>query len=153
LSEPRGDPAAFALSWSRLFERCAKLPPLVVPLAERRDAGPAVLAPGEPSSDPSSADGSGAYVDAALALGAALCALLAGGRRGGRRVRSALRLQRLRSDRRGVGRGLLRLRRVELEVRADAVAAAEAGERDARAEGLEAQVHAVRRGRELALDR
>jgi hypothetical protein len=42
LEPPRGDPAAFAVSWSRLFE-AATLPVAgVVPLAERSAAGPAV---------------------------------------------------------------------------------------------------------------
>ena len=39
LEEPRGDPAAFAVSWSRLLDRCV-LPPLgVCSVAERAAAG------------------------------------------------------------------------------------------------------------------
>ncbi len=39
LSEPRGDPAAFAVSWAELLDRCALPPPGTVALAERLDAG------------------------------------------------------------------------------------------------------------------
>ncbi len=41
MDEPRGDTAAFAVSWSRLFERWTRPASGVVPLAERRDAGAA----------------------------------------------------------------------------------------------------------------
>ena len=39
VDEPAGDPAAFALSWSRLFDAWIHPVPGVVPLAEREDAG------------------------------------------------------------------------------------------------------------------
>jgi len=40
LEEPGGDPARFALSWGRLFDRHSYPPPGVVSLAEREDVGP-----------------------------------------------------------------------------------------------------------------
>jgi hypothetical protein len=76
LSEPGGDPASFALSWGRLFDRWALPAPGVVALAERLEAGPARREPGSPpaeAADP--AQGCWPFLDAALAL---LAALLAG---------------------------------------------------------------------------
>jgi hypothetical protein len=79
LAEPAGDPALFALSWAQLFERAALRPAGVVPLAERRAAGAPLQVPGAPApqqederTDP------GPTLDALLALGALLAALLAG---------------------------------------------------------------------------
>lgn len=73
LSEPRGDPAAFALSWGRLLDRCA-LPALgVAPLVERLEAGPAVNEPGSaPADAPASGRERGPLLDAALAFVSAL---------------------------------------------------------------------------------
>ncbi len=74
-----GDPAAFALSWSRLFDRCVLPPSGIVPLAERADAGASFeRAPraGEASVLSGGAD-EGHAIDAWLAGGAALCALVA----------------------------------------------------------------------------
>jgi hypothetical protein len=78
LSEPAGDPALFALSWARLFDRCARLPEGVVPLAERLAAGDPVQAPPRPPPAlPRSGRDLGPHVDAALSLAAAACAALA----------------------------------------------------------------------------
>lgn len=75
---PQGDPAAFALSWSQLFERCSELPADVVPLAERLTAGEPVRDLGARPAAQSSADtGLGPMLDAALALLAALGGLCA----------------------------------------------------------------------------
>jgi len=49
LEEPGGDPARFALSWGRLFDRHSVPPPGVFSLAEREDVGPpGFRAPDEP---------------------------------------------------------------------------------------------------------
>jgi hypothetical protein len=39
MSDPEGDPAAFAVSWAKLFDDAVLAPPGVVELGERRDAG------------------------------------------------------------------------------------------------------------------
>jgi hypothetical protein len=74
-AEPSGDPAAFALSCARLFERAAVLPADIVPLDERLAAGERARVPGAPPPAPlGSAEGSGPARDAGLALFAALAA-------------------------------------------------------------------------------
>jgi hypothetical protein len=79
LGEPAGDPALFALSWARLFDRAALLPLGVVPLAERRSAGASVRVPGTPPPPEGSAGADpGPVTDALLALGALLTASFAG---------------------------------------------------------------------------
>ena len=78
LSEPAGDPARFALSWGRLLDAVLLPPEGVLPLAERLAAGEARSEPGElPPASASSSARLGPELDSALALGAALCALLA----------------------------------------------------------------------------
>lgn len=73
LSEPDGDPAAFALSWGRLCDRRALPAPGVVPLAERIEAGEPVLSPGErPESTALHGPDLGPYLDALLALSSAV---------------------------------------------------------------------------------
>jgi len=48
-AEPRGDPAAFAVSWSRLLDRACRPAPGVIPVALRRAAGePDLRAPSLP---------------------------------------------------------------------------------------------------------
>ena len=75
LDEPAGDPARFALSWARLFERSALVPAGVVALGERRAAGAALaLAPEAPLEETRAA---ATQLDALLALCAGLCAGLA----------------------------------------------------------------------------
>jgi hypothetical protein len=78
LAEPAGDPALFALSFARLFDRAARPPAGVVALAERQAAGAPRSAPGEPA-EPGTGAGAefGPALDAALAGGAFLCALAA----------------------------------------------------------------------------
>jgi hypothetical protein len=76
LDEPAGDPARFALSFARLFDGTARSAPGVVPLSERTAAGEPRSDPGAPPAEQSRPE-RGPYVDAALALWAALCALLA----------------------------------------------------------------------------
>ncbi len=73
-----GDPAAFALSWSRLFDRCALPPSGIVPLAERADAGASLeRTPRAGEASELSGGAAGRVIDAWLAGGAALCALAA----------------------------------------------------------------------------
>ena len=76
LDDPRGDPAAFAVSWAQLFDSAVLPPPGIVELAERRAAGAeATVAPraaGDEGPPPGSRSGA-----AALALVAAVCAALA----------------------------------------------------------------------------
>ena len=76
MSEPSGDPALFALSWAKLLDRCARAGEDVLPLSERRDAGPRVNVGGEEPDEPAGAGAAGPYVDAALALAAAFLAAL-----------------------------------------------------------------------------
>lgn len=82
LSEPRGDPAQFALSWSRLLDRSLLAAEGVVALGERRAAGEARAVAGESPAE-GSADSAqiGPRIDAGLALAAGVCALLALGLR------------------------------------------------------------------------
>jgi hypothetical protein len=51
MEEPRGDPAAFAVSWGSLFDRAALPPPGVVALAERASAGDEASRPPRASAD------------------------------------------------------------------------------------------------------
>lgn len=79
MEEPAGDPAAFAVSWSRLLDRYALSPPGVVVLDDRRPAGEASSR--EPAPPPAASD-VGAQraevpVDAWLAAVSALFALAA----------------------------------------------------------------------------
>jgi len=77
LSEPEGDSVSFALSWARLLDRCVRPPSDVLALEERLEAGPALALPGRAAPVPQGAgEDSGPYLDAGLALGAALCAAL-----------------------------------------------------------------------------
>jgi hypothetical protein len=76
IEEPEGDPDAFAVSWSRLLDEALALPPSVVPLEERRDAGAAVSRPPH-APDRAPAPGGVGSSDALLALLAAGCAALA----------------------------------------------------------------------------
>jgi hypothetical protein len=77
LEEPRGDPAAFAVAWGRLFDS-ALLPPVgLVPVADRAAAGErSRRAPLEPP-PPLAASAPPAPLDALLALCAAAVGLLA----------------------------------------------------------------------------
>jgi hypothetical protein len=78
LAEPAGDPALFALSWTRLLDRWTLRPAGVVELAERRAAGEPVRVPGVPAPEEGGPDPErGPTLDALLALAALLCALLA----------------------------------------------------------------------------
>jgi hypothetical protein len=76
LAEIGGDPAAFALSWSTLFDRSVLPPPGIVPLAERADAGAPRFVEPEIADEPgrSRAD---AVLEIALALAAGVAALAA----------------------------------------------------------------------------
>lgn len=75
---PEGDPAAFALSCARLFERSCRLPRDVVPLAERAEAGAALgVAPAAPDRAPDTLAALGPALDAGLALAAGLAAAAA----------------------------------------------------------------------------
>jgi len=74
------DPAAFAVSWARLFDACLLPAPGVVSLAERLDAGPASLsAPATNAAAEARADESPAALLAALAAALTLCALALAG--------------------------------------------------------------------------
>ena len=70
------DPAAFAVSWARLFDACLLPAPGVVPLAERLDAGPAAFSePAPGAAREARADESPAALLAALAAVLSLGAL------------------------------------------------------------------------------
>jgi hypothetical protein len=73
MEEPRGDPAAFAVSWASLLDRAALPPPGVVALAERAAAGDEAA---RPPRDPVEArDRRGeSLVPAVLAFAACACA-------------------------------------------------------------------------------
>ncbi len=75
MDEPRGDPAAFAVSWAELFDRAVLPPPDVVELGERLAAGPESSA--SPSAPPSSESSAvdAPPLDAWLAAAALLCTL------------------------------------------------------------------------------
>ena len=78
MEDPSGDPAAFAVSWAKLFDDCALAPPGIVALEERRAAGDEVVV--APRGDRT--DGSGierSSWDVGLAFAAALCVALAAG--------------------------------------------------------------------------
>ncbi len=81
-----GDPAAFALSWSRLFDRVVLPPPGIVPLAERQDAGQKQFLVPELEDRPSGGRDDSGRIEGGLALAAALCALAAAGSAGPRRA-------------------------------------------------------------------
>jgi hypothetical protein len=85
LAEPTGDPAAFVVSWSELFDRALLPPPDVVALGERMAAGPAAdVAPraAAPSLDPNAEEPASAPLATWLALASAVLATLALTRRG-----------------------------------------------------------------------
>jgi hypothetical protein len=70
------DPAAFAVSWARLFDACLLPAPGVVPLAERLDAGAAERSARAPDALPEARlDESPAALLAALAALATSCAI------------------------------------------------------------------------------
>lgn len=87
LEPPRGDPAAFAVSWSQLFDSCALDPTACVPLSERAGAGkPARKAL---SSEAGAGRDPARVWTALVALGAvaaALCASVAFNARGRARI-------------------------------------------------------------------
>jgi hypothetical protein len=75
LGEPRGDPAAFALSFGRLLDRYALAPEGVVSLAERVAAGVGQSAPGLAPTPEAAGDGDRVQaLEAGLALAAAVAA-------------------------------------------------------------------------------
>jgi hypothetical protein len=77
MGEPRGDPAAFAVSWAQLFDEALLPPAGVVSLAERRAAGErSFRVPSEPPPTPG-ASRDGIPLDAALAGLAVLLTLVA----------------------------------------------------------------------------
>jgi hypothetical protein len=91
LDAPRGDPAAFAVSWAELLDRVLLPAPGVVALAERQAAGPARFEPpAEPPAEPlgPARAAPAPRWDAWLAL-ACLCALLAAWRMAARAPRAA----------------------------------------------------------------
>ena len=73
-TEPRGDPAAFALSWSALFDACLLPPREVVPVAERLAAGEEHV---QLPADEERPAGASPWLEALCAGGAALLALAA----------------------------------------------------------------------------
>ena len=84
LDGPQGDPAAFVVSWSELFDAAVRPAPGVVSLAERAAAGPSLVRP--PSASPAPVVGAVhpwplVSVLAASAAALALLALLLGGGR------------------------------------------------------------------------
>jgi len=84
LDGPQGDPAAFVVSWSELFDRAVQPAPGVVAVGERAEAGPSLVRP--PAAGPRPAVGAVhpwplVSVLAALAAALAALALLLGGGR------------------------------------------------------------------------
>jgi hypothetical protein len=75
LDEPRGDRAAFAVSWAALLDRASLDPIGVVELLERADAGAALSRP--PSLDASASSRSPGLLSAGFAASAFLCVLAA----------------------------------------------------------------------------
>lgn len=75
MSDPEGDPAAFAVSWARLFDDAVLAPPGVVELGERRGAGKEAIVP--PKLD--ATDRGFSAWEAWLACAAAGAALIAAG--------------------------------------------------------------------------
>jgi hypothetical protein len=75
IDDPRGDPAAFAVSWAALLDRASLEPVGVVELLERSDAGPELSRP--PAPEASASSGSPTPIAAALAACALLCVLAA----------------------------------------------------------------------------
>ena len=73
MEEPRGDPAAFAVSWAALFDRAALPPPDVVALAERAAAGDEASSPPRASGEAPSRRGE-SLLPSALAFAACACA-------------------------------------------------------------------------------
>ena len=73
-TEPRGDPAAFALSWSALFDACLLPPREVVPVAERLAAGEEHV---QLPADEERPGGASPWLESLCAGGAALLALAA----------------------------------------------------------------------------
>ncbi len=73
MEEPRGDPAAFAVSWASLFDRAALPPPGVVALADRSAAGDESARPPRDAGDARDRRGE-SLVPAVLAFAACACA-------------------------------------------------------------------------------
>jgi hypothetical protein len=75
MGDPEGDPAAFAVSWAKLFDDAVLAPPGVIELGERREAGKeAIVAPRFEATE----RGSSAW-ETWLALAAAGVTLIAAG--------------------------------------------------------------------------
>ena len=71
MEDPRGDPAAFAVSWAALFDHAALPPPNVVALAERAAAGDEASSP--PRVDGPRGSGGASFLPALLAFAACAC--------------------------------------------------------------------------------
>jgi len=76
-ASPGGDPAAFAVSWSRLFDRAVLPEPGAVSLAERQSAGDPRAALGEPPIEPAPTGEASRYEAWLAWLAAALAAAAA----------------------------------------------------------------------------
>ncbi|MBL8859771.1 MAG: hypothetical protein JNL28_14790 [Planctomycetes bacterium] len=82
IEAPRGDPAAWAVSWATLFDACLAPPPGSASVMERSAAGhPVLVAPDRGSSAGDAGGSAWTALTAATALVLALCALLASGTR------------------------------------------------------------------------
>lgn len=78
LSEPSGDPAAFAVSWSELFDRALRPAPGAVSVTERARAGPAARRdPEPPNAAPARAAAGATALEPWLVLATIALALLA----------------------------------------------------------------------------
>jgi len=76
LQEPGGDPAAFAVSWARLFDQACLPPAGVIPLEDRRGKGSGAGRPPEsPSGEGGIARNETGILRSWLSVGAALCLL------------------------------------------------------------------------------
>jgi hypothetical protein len=84
MDEPTGDPAAFAVSWAKLFDEAVLAPPGVVDLGERRSAGEESFR--APETSPGEGTTSASFPWEAWATVAAGCAILLAAWAGGLRA-------------------------------------------------------------------
>ncbi|MFN0007627.1 MAG: hypothetical protein ACKVXR_06940 [Planctomycetota bacterium] len=84
MSDPEGDPAAFAVSWARLFDDAVLAPPGVVELGERRAAGDERILTGIGGSAEETDRGAGSFATWLALASAGFAAIAAGLARSGK---------------------------------------------------------------------
>jgi hypothetical protein len=75
MDEPRGDPAAFAVSWAELLDRAVLPPSGVIELGERLAAGEEASVSPSSAEPPGSSSRTAPPLDAWIAAAALLCTL------------------------------------------------------------------------------